>query len=192
MTTVCVTPACAGTSEHSSGTSGSSHYKAKSVRADLSEIGIELELEVLEQDPFFDQFTDPRARVPLGIPWPWGKDYPEGIGWFLGLFDVSGLEGANTSLVGASPEQLRKWGYEVTSVPSVDDRFDACQKRRGVARTQCWAEYDQYLMNEVVPRVPYMFFEHALVVSERVTGYSLDQSTDLPALDRIALAPGSG
>ena len=46
-------------------------------------------------------------------------------------------------------------------------------------------------MTEVVPRVPYMFMEHAVVVSERVVEYSFDQFADMPALDRIALAPGS-
>jgi hypothetical protein len=36
-----------------------------------------------------------------------------------------------------------------------------------------------------------MFTEHAQVVSERVVAYSFDQFAGLPALDRIALAPGS-
>jgi peptide/nickel transport system substrate-binding protein len=170
--------------------------QAEAVRADLAEIGIELELEIQRPDQFFGfpgGVEDPRNRFPIIITFGWGADFPEGIGWFTGLFDDSGLwEGCcNTSLLGASPGQLRSWGYRVRPVPSVDDRFEACQQRRGVARTQCWAEYDQYLMNEVVPRVPYMYLESALVVSERVTGYSFDQWTGLPALDQIALAPGS-
>jgi hypothetical protein len=172
--------------------------QAEAVRADLAEIGIELELEIRRPELFFSVLNDPRNQFPISMQFPWGADFPEGIGWFLslfddsGLFDVSELEGCcNTSLLGASPRQLRSWGYRVRPVPSVDDRFEACQQRRGVARTQCWAEYDQYLMNEVVPRVPYMYLEHALVVSERVTGYSFDQWTGLPALDQIALAPGS-
>jgi peptide/nickel transport system substrate-binding protein len=166
--------------------------QAERVRDDLAEVGIELELETRTQGAFFRLMWDPREHIPIVIAFPWGKDYPEGTGWFLGLFDRSGLEvGANTSLIGATPEELRRWGYDVTSVPSVDDRLDACQQRRGVARTQCWAELDQYLMTEVVPRVPYMFMEHAQVVSERVVRYSFDQFASLPALDRIALAPGS-
>jgi hypothetical protein len=60
-----------------------------------------------------------------------------------------------------------------------------------VARTECWAELDQYLMTEVVSRVPYLFMEQTEVVSERVDAYSFDQFAALPALDRIALAPGS-
>ena len=46
-------------------------------------------------------------------------------------------------------------------------------------------------MTEVVPWVPLMFLNYAQVVSERVVGYSFDQSGGRPALDRIALAPGS-
>jgi peptide/nickel transport system substrate-binding protein len=164
---------------------------ARAIRADLDEVGIELALETRPRELFFGQIHDPLERIPIGIVYPWGKDYPEGGGWFLGLFDASSIPGPNTSLLGASPGQLEEWGYEVTSVPSVDDRLKACLERRGVARTECWAELDQYLMTEVVPRVPYVFMEHTQVVSERVVLYSFDQSAGLPALDRIALAPGS-
>ncbi len=166
--------------------------QARMIRKDLAEVGIDLTLEIQPIDPFFRKILDPREQVPIAIAFGWGKDYPEGTGWFLGLFDVTGLgSGTNTSLVGASPEQLREWGYVVTRVPSIDDRLEACQQRRGVARIQCWAELDQYLMTEVVPRVQYMYLQHAQVVSERVVAYSFDQFASLPALDRIALAPGS-
>ena len=174
--------------------------QAEAVRDDLAEVGIELELETRPLGAFFRLVKDPREHIPIAIAFPWAKDYPEGTGWFLGVFTRSGLgpgnssspnAGVNTSLIGATPDELRRWGYDVTSVPSVDDRLDACQQRRGVARTQCWAELDQYLMTEVVPRVPYMFMESAQVVSERVIRYSFDQFASLPALDRIALAAGS-
>jgi hypothetical protein len=76
-------------------------------------------------------------------------------------------------------------------VPSVDDRIELCVARRGVARTQCWTELDQYLTTEIVSRLSYWVTENATVVSERVVAFSFDQLTGLPALDRIALAPGS-
>jgi hypothetical protein len=163
------------------------------VRDDLAEIGIELELETPPVERARRLYPDPREQIPIVFGEGWGFDYPDGSGWFPGLVDVSGLwKGCcNTSLLGASPEQLRAWGYEVTSVPSVDDRIEACQQRRGIARTQCWAELDQYLTTEVVPRVFYMYMEFPQAVSERVVEYSLDQWTELPAFDRIALAPGS-
>jgi ABC-type transport system substrate-binding protein len=170
--------------------------QAREIRDALADLGIELTLDIVPS--IYPLTGDPREHIPMSIGFGWLTDYPEGRAWFIGQFDASGLEGSNSSLegssaslLGASAEQLRDWGYEVTSVPSVDDRFDACQGRRGVARTQCWAEYDQYLMTEIVPWVPYMFLEHAVVVSERVVEYSFDQFATLPALDRIALAPGS-
>ena len=147
--------------------------QAEAVRADLAEIGIELELETRPWPaPFFSLIHDPRKQIPIVIAYPWFMDYPEGTGWYTGLFDGPGR--SNTLLVGAGPEQLRKWGYEVRSVPSIDGRLEACQQRRGIARTQCWAELDQYLMTEVVPRVPYMFLDYAQAVSERLVAYSFD------------------
>jgi peptide/nickel transport system substrate-binding protein len=164
---------------------------AQAIGEDLAEVGIDLALQLRPPTSYFATSHDPREQIPLDIPSPWGKDYPEGAGWFQALFDRSGLEGPNTSLLGATPGRLREWGYGVTSVPSVEDRIQACLERRGVAKTECWAELDQYLMTEVVSRVPYIFMEHVQVVSERVVGYSFDQFAGLPALDRIALAPGS-
>jgi peptide/nickel transport system substrate-binding protein len=165
--------------------------QARAIRDDLVDVGIDLALEVRPIQQFFDAVHNPREHVAMAIPYPWAKDFPEGAGWFQGLFDSSGLEGSNTSLLGATSRQLREWGYSVTSVPSVDDRLQVCIERQGVAKIECWAELDQYLMTEVVSRVPYMFLEHAQVVSERVVAYSFDQFSALPALDRIALAPGS-
>jgi peptide/nickel transport system substrate-binding protein len=170
---------------------------ARSIAGDLAAVGIDLALDVRGPDPFFRTLGDPRARIPMGITSPWGKDYPDGAGWFLALFDRSGLKmvppwgSTNTTLIGARPDELRDWGYEVTSVPSAEVRVQACLLRRGVARTQCWAELDQYLTTEVASWLPYFFLEHTQVVSERVIAYSFDQSVNLPALDQIALAPGS-
>jgi hypothetical protein len=114
------------------------------------------------------------------------------VGTELGGYRIERVigRGGNPRL-GATPAQLRRWGNAVRSVPSVDDRIQACSQRRGATRTACWAELDQYLMTEIVPWVPYMISESAVAVSERVVAYSFDQFSALPALDRIALAPGS-
>jgi peptide/nickel transport system substrate-binding protein len=192
----CDAPACRNVRTHVLDV-GVNPEVARSIRGDLAEVGIELALQIRPYNRFFGEppdfrgsVGDPRAQIAMVIPYPWGSDYPEGGGWFAALFDSSVRPGSN-SLVGASPGELRKWGYAVTSVPSVDDRLQACLERRGVARTECWAELDQYLMTEVVSRIPYLVIEHAQVVSERVVAYSFDQFTGLPALDRIAVVPGS-
>lgn len=166
--------------------------QARVIRGALADLGVELTLETHPSDLFYRKIGDPRNQIPIGIAYAWGYDYPEGGGWFPALFGASTLQaGTNVPLLGATPAQLRDWGYAVTSVPSVDDRIQVCLERRGAARTQCWAELDQYLMTEVVPWVPYMITESAEVVSERVVAFSFDQFSTLPALDRIALAPGS-
>jgi peptide/nickel transport system substrate-binding protein len=170
--------------------------QARAIRDNLAGIGIELELDLDApfEAPFPDfwgRFWDPAKRIPLVIGGAWGKDFPNGSGWFV-LFAAASLENqGNHSLLGATTRQLQGWGYSVTSVPSVEDRLAACATRSGSAQTECWAELDQYLMNEVVPWVPYMFVDHVQVVSERVVAYSFDQFGPQPALDRIALAPGS-
>ena len=166
--------------------------QARAIGEDLAELGIEVRLQAYPWWRFFNLIHDPGNHIAMGIAYPWGQDYPDGGGWFS-LFERSdGLEGWwNQSSLGNTPAELRGWGYRVTSVPSVDDRIQACRERRGVTRTQCWAELDQYLTTEIVSRVPFLFFEHAQVVSERVVAYSFDQFTALPALDRIALARGS-
>jgi peptide/nickel transport system substrate-binding protein len=174
--------------------------QARAIRENLAEIGIDLTLDIVSPGDFFGDLDlggrvagsihDPGAHNPMGIAYPWLPDYPEGGGWFS-LFSHAAIPGPNTSLVSALPGELRRWGYRITSVPSAEERYQGCLERRGVARTECWAELDQYLTTEVVGRVPYMITEHVQVVSERVVGYSFDQFAGLPALDRIALAPGS-
>ena len=62
---------------------------------------------------------------------------------------------------------------------------------------QCWADLDTYLMEEVVPWVPYLFDNNVVVLSANVTNYSFDQFAGLPALDHMAVEvayapPGSG
>lgn len=169
--------------------------QARAIRDAFAGLGIELVLEDLEVNPFFQRLSDVTQRIPVGIGAGWASDFPAGGGWFPGLFDASALEGedpcCNWSLVGASPARLDDWGYSVTTVPNVDDRFYACMRRAGVASTDCWVEFDQYLMTEVVPWVPLIFLERTQVVSERVVRYSFDQATSMPALDRIALASAS-
>ena len=50
---------------------------------------------------------------------------------------------------------------------------------------------DQLLMETVVPWVPMWFEAYDRTVSARVASYSFDQDVAFPALDRMALKPGS-
>ena len=165
--------------------------QAQAVAAGLSRLGIDVELRTLGDSPFHGTLYDPRTHTPIAIGYAWGKGLPVGSDWFS-QFQVEAIgDGYSPSFLGASPAQLRAWGYTVTSVPSIDDRAQLCLIRRGVAHSECWAELDQYLMTEVVTWLPYTSPLYIQVVSERVVEYSFDQAWAAPALDRIALAPGS-
>jgi len=142
----------------------------------------------------------PAAKVPLGLA-DWSKDFPDASSFLpqqvvpapFGA-DQSALPEAgnsDSSLLGASAPELRRFGYSVTAVPSVNDRVDECMRATGLWQTQCWARLDMYLMQEVVPWVPFVSATGSWTVSSRVTKFSFDQFAAFPALDRIALKQGS-
>jgi hypothetical protein len=168
---------------------------AGSLDDELMEIGIRVQLKLVPPDQAFAELADPKNHVALALTVAWGKDYLNASNYFVPLFAAASIgspgSATNYSLVGASSEQLRTWGYSVTEVPSVDDRIDACQVQLGEAQLRCWADLDQYLIENVVPWVPYQSDLHVQVVPSRIARYSYDQFGDLPALDQIALRPGS-
>jgi hypothetical protein len=89
-----------------------------------------------------------------------------------------------------TPEMLRERGYPVVDVPSAESQIDKCIPLTGDERFQCWADLDTYLMEDVVPWVPYLFDNDVVVVSAIVSNYSFDQFAGLPALDQIAVEKG--
>ena len=76
----------------------------------------------------------------------------------------------------------RRWTFRAPRT-----QIDACIPLTGDERVQCWADLDTYLMEDVVPWVPYLFDNDVVVLSANVTSYSFDQFAGLPALDRIAV-----
>ena len=163
---------------------------AFAIRDDLATIGIDLEVEALGLDEFFAVVTDPLNRVPATLSYWWFRDYPSGSAVFLPMFYgpfAGDADNYNVSRVGATPEQLRSWGYAVTSVPSVDEKIEECIPLVGSEQDSCWAEVDTLLMEEVVPFAPYLFVDCTVAVSPRVANYSVDQFTTLPAPDQMAV-----
>jgi peptide/nickel transport system substrate-binding protein len=167
------------------------------VAENLRPLGLELDLEPVDVDKYFALVTRPQSRLPVIPALGVAPNSINASSVFRDLFygrtigaPSLGLAG---SLVGASPQQLRKWKYRVTHVPNVDAKIDECLRLTGGAQTQCWAETDQLLMEKVVPWVPYLFEGFATVVSRRVTRFTYAQSNLIlmPAFDRIALKRGS-
>jgi peptide/nickel transport system substrate-binding protein len=160
------------------------------VRDDLAPLGLDVAVDNLDPDGFFESYYDPQARVSMLIGLALTKSFMSASSFFIEQFDgrVSvSPRVTNGTLVGASPELLEAWGYEPRELPSIDDRIDACLPLVGAAQFECWAALDQYVMENVVPVVPYAFDNYPSIMSARVVSYDYDQLWASPAWDRIAL-----
>ena len=161
----------------------------------LEPLGMTLDDKQLERGTMYNQCNDANSHHALCAGPGWGKDYADGVTFGEPLFTSAGLweSCCNYSLLGASPEQLTEWGYDVTEVPSVDDMEDECAALEpGDERFQCWAEFDRHLMEEVVPMVPYLFDNSVDILSENIVNYSFDQFAGLAAFDSMAVPGNTG
>jgi ABC-type transport system substrate-binding protein len=160
---------------------------AKSVASDLEPLGIQLDVKVVPVADIFNLTGWEKIALQIGT-----GCHSIYIGatacltWFDGPFTAS-LGGAPSSLVGATTEQLKSHGYGDVEVPNVDARVEACIGARD--QFGCWAAIDQYLMEQVVPWVPYAQDKYVAITSPRVVTYAFNPLTGGPSLDQLALKP---
>lgn len=159
------------------------------VRDNLQQIGITLDVKVAANYNVYLEETAPSTRTAATLGDLWGGEYPNGSAYFVPRFGGPELNGSNVSLLGATEEQLEDWGYPVKSVPNVNDRIERCLPLVGRAQFECWAGLDQFMMEEIVPWVPYALHAHTHVLGSRIAYFSLDQFTAQASLDQIALGP---
>lgn len=167
---------------------------ASRLARDLRAIGIVAKIAECCPDVVYG--GSPKAHTAAMLWGPWSADFTDASGFFVPLFYGQGIAGAptynrsnyNTSLLGASAAQLRRWGYAVDSVPDMDDAIDTCLPQIGEQQVSCWATLDQRLTTVVAPVAPLVFPEIVRVVSPRVRSYAFDQSAAEPSLDRIGLS----
>ncbi len=165
------------------------------IAQNLAAIGIELDVNSFDNSTAYNKIFDPKAHVPFSTFAGWLQDYPDAYTfYFFPMYGPSILDAYNTNytMVGADPDQLQKYGYDVTVVPQeLDTKIEECSALEGDARTQCWAEADKVLMEEVVPIVPLIFSNVEQIISSRVQNYTYSLFDNQMAYDQIALAPGS-
>jgi hypothetical protein len=164
---------------------------ADAFASQMAGIGVELDVQRVDAEEFFNYWLDPTNHAALTFTYGWQTDYLNAASWFSPLASSSALGGpdhSNLSLVGATPELMAELGYSITEVPSLDGEIEACNGRTGAAQFQCWAEVDQFLMERIVPWVPLWVRQTSRVTSTRVTRFSFDASLGISALDQIALA----
>jgi ABC-type transport system substrate-binding protein len=164
---------------------------AESIADDLRAIGIDLEVRTVSAESPYEPLTSHDPPFGLSIPPTWRSDYPDAgtiAGPLLSRRSIGPDSCCNVSLVGATRESLRELGYEdAEEVAGVDERIRRCDVLAGEDRLECWVRLDRVVMERVVPWVPVLVFRRVDLVSERVTGFSFDQFTGLPALDRVAV-----
>jgi peptide/nickel transport system substrate-binding protein len=161
------------------------------IRRDFARIGVILAISHLPLAAEFPKLSRPRAHGGLFLNAGWLVDFPDGAGFAPVLQTPPDLGNLDFDLLGATPRQLRRWGYARQAVPSVDGKIAECRSLLGSLRTGCWAELDQLLTERIVPWVPRSQVEFLSVTSTRVARYSYDQFAPGPALDRIALKRAS-
>jgi Bacterial extracellular solute-binding proteins, family 5 Middle len=162
------------------------------IQRDLARVGVHLAIRHLPLQEAFPLVARPRTRVALILTTGWFVDFPDAASFAPVLQHPSEIDNLDFSLLGAVPSQLRRWGYQRRSVPSVDGKIAECGALLGDLRVRCWAELDQLLAERIVPWLPRAEEEFAAVTSARVARYSFDQFATAPALDRIALEHASG
>ena len=158
-------------------------------KEDYARLGITLEVKAVPEASSRTRCGVPSDRVPLCLSVGWSQGYPDARTFGEPLFSSAGLYPfcCNYGVFGATPVQLLRWGYAVSSVPDLDDRLAKCAAIVvGADRDSCWADLDRYLMEQVVPWVPVMNPNQATIVSSHITNFSFDQLGQMPALDHLA------
>jgi peptide/nickel transport system substrate-binding protein len=160
--------------------------QARVIQTDLEELGLTLDVNALERTTMYDKCNDPGAHVAFCMGPGWFKDYADATTFGEPLFGSAAIgpdSCCNYSLVGAPADVLQEHGYEVTEVPSVDEKIEECDTLPlGDERYTCFAELDTQLMEDVVPWVPINFAKDVFVTSTRVLNYTYDQFSGQPSL----------
>ena len=157
----------------------------------MEQIGLSFDIKQLERTTMYNKCVDLATKFGICLGPAWGKDYPAGFTFASPLFGDESLYPSccNYNGLGADAKKISEWGYTtVTEVPSVDDMIDACGEAVGDALFQCWADFDTFLMEEVVPFAPYLFDSNVRIFSENVLSHSFDQFAGLDAFDQMAVS----
>lgn len=159
------------------------------VEQSLAEIGIDLETREVS-DPFAAIQTV-RKNIPFSLVPSWSKDFAD-PSTYAPLFSSGSIipkGNVNYSLVGLTPELAREVGATgtVSGIPSVDGEIERCARLLDADRIACWADLDRWLMEEVVPWVPYLDRTNVDVVGPAVAQYGYDQFTTITAYSHVAV-----
>ena len=162
------------------------------IQADAAKIGITFTVRQINGAYTTIQTTS--KNIPFSERPGWGKDYADPSTFFAELFDGGAIipqGNTNYSLVGVTPalNKSKKLGLtgNLNNVPTVDPDINACQKKLGQDRINCWEGVDKKLMTSVVPWVPYLWSNNVIILGPKVTHWNYDQFSDASAYARVAV-----
>lgn len=158
--------------------------------SDAAKIGITFKVRTV--NGAYPTIQTPKNNVPISERSGWGKDYADASTFFDELFSSNTIiptGNTNYSLVGVTPAIAKKVhaSGDIKGVPSVDKQINACNVKVGTPRVKCWANLDKYMMQNVVPWVPYLSAQNLNVISSNVTKWDYDQFSDQTAYAHVAV-----
>ena len=163
------------------------------VQQNIQAIGISVNIKQFQTTTMYNKCEDATQRVPTCPSEGWYADFADPFAFVTGLFSSASLTPSccNDSITGATTQQLQKWGYQnTTSTPNADTQLNQCISVLGDQRQTCYEGVDKYLMEQVVPWVPYRFANETVITSTRTRNYHMDASSGWISLALVALANG--
>ena len=191
---VCDVPACDGVLAVGGNTSTDEAFNAQ-VTENLKAVGINLDVKEFDGGTAYAKLIDPKNKIPLMLTPGWLQDWPDAFTFFyLTMYGPNILSQGNSNytMVGATPDQMKQFGYSVTDVPSMDPQIEKCLPLVGDDAINCWADADKYLMENIASIVPWIFSNTINVVSSCVENYTYAAFDSQMAYDQVALKPGCG
>jgi peptide/nickel transport system substrate-binding protein len=165
------------------------------VASALAKIGITVNVRELPESAEGATVSTVAKNIPLALSQGWAKDYAD-PSTFMTLFESSSIApvgNINLSLVGLTPALATALHVTIPkgdSIPSIDAQAQTCaQTAASAGRQDCWIALDKYLMENVVPWVPYLTPNQIHLVSSAVTAWDYDQSSDTTAFSHVAVNP---
>jgi peptide/nickel transport system substrate-binding protein len=169
--------------------------QAALIQQNLKAIGITLNIKYFTQSAAYGKIFDPKNHIAFTTGWAgWLKDYPDAFTFFYPVMygpNILDQYNTNYSMVGATPEQMKKYGYSVTTVAGMDPQIKACFPLTGNDRVTCWSNADKYLMENVAPIIPLLFSNSVYITSDRIVNYVYSSYNDAPSLSQMAVTQGS-
>ena len=160
---------------------------------DLAKIGIQVKPRELETGAAYNTVQRVANDIPISMNANWAYDYVDAYTYLKPMFDSSSISAAgnpNTTLTGLTPSMATKFGvtYPAGGVPSVDGKIATCEALAGDQRAECWANLDKYLMEDVVPLVPYLWSNVIVITGSDVTHFEADPITQGTTFTQVAVS----